>query len=221
MSSAREDILGRIRAANGAPTPDGAAIASEAAALLPDAGIAQPDFAGLSTRQKFIERLTSERLTATVDEISDWTRAVEAVRAYLQRENLPPRIAAPPMEKLTGLTWGDIATHNDIAPDELVAVGIADHGIAETGTLVFTSRPDSPTLFNFLGLHHIVLVEATNVLPFMEDYWRLVRDQGNVQPRNINFVTGTSGTADIEAKNTRGAHGPRFLHVIIVGDGDT
>jgi L-lactate dehydrogenase complex protein LldG len=36
-------------------------------------------------------------------------------------------------------------------------------------------------------------------------------------PRNVNFVTGPSRTADIEQKIQLGAHGPRRLHVVIVG----
>ena len=33
----------------------------------------------------------------------------------------------------------------------------------------------------------------------------------------MSLVTGTSGTADIEAVNIRGAHGPRYLHILMVG----
>jgi L-lactate dehydrogenase complex protein LldG len=36
-------------------------------------------------------------------------------------------------------------------------------------------------------------------------------------PRIMSLVTGTSGTADIEAVNIRGAHGPRYLHILMVG----
>ncbi len=220
MTSARDEILKRVRAANAAPPATAADIAREATALLPEPDNVRPAFDALANRQKFIERLTSERLTATVDEIAGWDGAAGAVRDYLARSNAPLKVALPPMERLTRLAWGDVVTHHDIAPDETAVVGVADHGIAETGTLVFTSRPDSPTLFNFLGLHHIVLIEGHRVLRYMEDYWRLVREGGNTYPRSINFVTGTSGTADIEAKNTRGAHGPRYLHVVIVGDMD-
>lgn len=218
MSDTKREILGQIRAANASANSDAAAIAREAAALLPEAGLIQPQFADLTSRQKFIERATSERLTATVDEVTDWPDAVAAVRADLVRSNIPLSLAVPPMDRLTRLDWGDVVQSQEIAPDEVAALGLADYAIAETGTLVFTSRPDSPTLFNYLGLHHIVLLEAGTILRYMEDYWRLVRDGGNVHPRNINFITGTSGTADIEAKNTRGAHGPRFLHIVIVGD---
>ncbi len=217
MTGAREAILGRIRALRSQINVDPDAIAREAAALLPAKGAMQPQFPELSNREKMIERLTSQRLTASVDQVDSWAGAVPAVRTYLDREGLARSVAAPPLARFSALDWGDISVDNTIAPDQTVAVGLADYGIAETGTLVFTSRPDSPTLFNFLGLHHVVLVEGDKILRYMEDYWRLVRSSGNQHPRNINFITGTSGTADIEAKNTRGAHGPRFLHVIIVG----
>ncbi len=120
------------------------------------------------------------------------------------------------MERLVGLPWGDVAVHHEIALNEPAAVGLADAAIAETGTLVFTSRSDSPTLFNYLPLHHTVFIERDNILRYMEDYWAGVRAAGNNHPRNTNFITGTSGTADIEAKNVRGAHGPRYLHIVIV-----
>ena len=90
--------------------------------------------------------------------------------------------------------------------------------IAETGSLVFHSSPETPTLHSFLPLHHIAVVEAARILRYPEDYWAAARAASNRPPRNVNWVTGTSGTADIEAKNIRGAHGPRFLHILIVGD---
>jgi L-lactate dehydrogenase complex protein LldG len=39
-----------------------------------------------------------------------------------------------------------------------------------------------------------------------------------VPPRNLNLITGASGTTDIEGSYVRGAHGPRFLHVILVNE---
>ena len=49
----------------------------------------------------------------------------------------------------------------------------------------------------------------------MEDYAASV--QGEAAPRNVNLITGASGTTDIEGVLTRGAHGPRKLHIVIYG----
>jgi L-lactate dehydrogenase complex protein LldG len=45
-----------------------------------------------------------------------------------------------------------------------------------------------------------------------------MRDAGAGQPRNVNIITGTSGTADIEAINIRGAHGPRHMRIVLWAD---
>ena len=36
-------------------------------------------------------------------------------------------------------------------------------------------------------------------------------------PRTVNFITGPSRSADIEQTLLLGAHGPRRLHIVIVG----
>jgi L-lactate dehydrogenase complex protein LldG len=37
-------------------------------------------------------------------------------------------------------------------------------------------------------------------------------------PRNVMLVTGPSRSADIEQALELGAHGPRRLHIVLVGD---
>jgi len=36
-------------------------------------------------------------------------------------------------------------------------------------------------------------------------------------PRTVNFISGPSRTADIKQTIVRGAHGPKRLHVVILG----
>jgi L-lactate dehydrogenase complex protein LldG len=36
-------------------------------------------------------------------------------------------------------------------------------------------------------------------------------------PRTLNFITGPSRSADIEQTLLLGAHGPRRLHIVVVG----
>lgn len=216
--SARENILAAIRAARGGPTEAADAIAREADELLGDATRFQPKFPAYDNRTRFIERATSERLTATVDEVAGLDDAPAAVQRYLETRAMPLRVALPPGSRLQALDWADVARHETLAPDEPVVVNLADWAIAETGSLVYMSRPDSPTLYNFLPLHHVILLDAATILRYPEEYWAQVRAAGNHHPRSINFITGTSGTADIEAQNVRGAHGPRFMHIVIFGE---
>ena len=108
----------------------------------------------------------------------------------------------------------DIVAHRDIAVDEPVAIGIADYAVAETGSLVFRSGAHTPTLFAFLPLHHIVVVRADGVMAWLEDC--AAAESRLPAPRNLNLVTGASGTTDIEGALVRGAHGPGYLHVILV-----
>jgi L-lactate dehydrogenase complex protein LldG len=52
------------------------------------------------------------------------------------------------------------------------------------------------------------------ILPHLEDYAEVAARTS--VPRNAGLVTGASGTTDIEGSYVRGAHGPRFLHVIVI-----
>ena len=101
-----------------------------------------------------------------------------------------------------------------VASDEVAAIGMARWGIAETGSLVFHSGADTAVLANFLPLHHIVLLRKADLLAYLEDYATLVA--GQPMPRNVNLITGASGTTDIEGSLVLGAHGPRYMHVVLV-----
>jgi L-lactate dehydrogenase complex protein LldG len=89
--------------------------------------------------------------------------------------------------------------------------------IAETGTLMALSGPDSPTTLNFLPDNHVVILRASQVMGAYEDGWDKLRRTGAL-PRVVNFITGPSRTGDIEQKILLGAHGPRRLHIILIED---
>jgi len=103
--------------------------------------------------------------------------------------------------------------------DRLRDAGLSDG--AETGTLVMASGPDNPTTLNFLPDTHIVVVDAKDIAGDYETVWARVREKFGIEalPRAINLITGPSRSADIAQILILGAHGPRRLHVLIVGDG--
>lgn len=213
----RDSILAAARAALGrTAAPDAAAIRSEAARLVATAERGRPPRSGTLT-ERFIERLTDPKVGGTIERIPSLAAFPAAVRAYLATNALPASVAVPPDPVLGALDWSGIATRDRVVTDERVAVSLADCGIAESGSLVFHSAPTAPTLFAFLPLHHIVALDTAKLLEWLEDYADTFAAGGRRQPRNVNIVTGASGTTDIEGRLVRGAHGPGFLHVVLFG----
>jgi L-lactate dehydrogenase complex protein LldG len=89
--------------------------------------------------------------------------------------------------------------------------------IAETGTLVFTSSSDTPSATFLLPETHIAIVRAAQIVAGMEDAFARVREERTEMPRALNLVSGPSRTGDIEQTIVLGAHGPRRLHIVLVG----
>ena len=199
--SARDAILSRL----GGTAVQGA-IDAEAAALLiaPERPRVDPD----RLEETFLAMLTLPSIAATVDRIDTLDALPQAVAAYLAAQGLPPVLCTPPDPRVTSNDWAGLTLHEQVAPDENAVLAFARCGVAETGSLVFETSPTAPMLPNFLALHHIVVV--TRIVAQLEDAALL-----GTQPRAHYWVTGVSGTTDIEGTYVRGAHGPRFLHVIL------
>jgi L-lactate dehydrogenase complex protein LldG len=212
--SARDAIFAAIRATR----PDGATpetIAAQAAectarmlkSLVP---LQETDLAAL-----FTARASAEKVGATVERVTGLADLPRAVARYFAANGLEPQFSLQPDPRLQNLDWGALRPNAPLRPDSAVAVGIALSGVAESGSLVFHSGPTAPTLYGFLPLHHLVALDAQTLMPRLEDYAR--SQIGEPAPRNVNLITGASGTTDIEGVLARGAHGPRRLHIVIYG----
>jgi len=91
--------------------------------------------------------------------------------------------------------------------------------VAETGSVALTLDRNNPALNNLLVEDHIVLVDRSCVYEKLESIWRLPkRSAPESSPRGIMMISGPSSTADIAMELVLGAHGPRALHVVIVGE---
>lgn len=214
----RTTILNAIRSKSRANDASPANIAEEAEALLWDANAARPDFKGVPLVDRFVTKATSERVTATVERLSAMADVPAAVGRYLSDAGQGRHLALQPCEPVQALDWGGFSLASDLRADGGVAVTYAEYGVAETGSLVFRSGADAPILMNFLPLYHLVILRESNLLPYSEDVWPHLGGRDAPQPRLLTLVTGTSGTADIEARNVRGAHGPRFMNILLVAE---
>ncbi len=215
MSSARAKILQAIRAASPATSSGKGPIGAQAAALSARAAATRPERVSGPVDAAFLTRLQDPGIGATTERVATLQDFPDAVRRYLAAQGLAAAVAVQPHPELLALDWSGVETHHHIATDEGAAVGLALGGIAETGSLVFHSSAASPTLFAFLPLHHVVAVRAETLWPWLEDYATALATLP--QPRNVNLVTGASGTTDIEGTLVRGAHGPGWLHIVLIG----
>jgi L-lactate dehydrogenase complex protein LldG len=166
-----------------------------------------------------------ERSAATVARVGALDDVPAVVAEFLRRHNLPMRVQRGADASLAAMPWAAEATLTVDAgppdPASLAAVSRAMAGITETGTLVLASGPDNPTSLNFLPDNHVVVVTAADVAGDFDTVWARLREKyGESLPRAVNLVTGPSRTADIEQTLVIGAHGPRRLHVVVVGEAE-
>jgi L-lactate dehydrogenase complex protein LldG len=164
----------------------------------------------------------AERVAATVARVAAPDDIPEAVAAYLRENNLPAAVKMGDDPLLAGLPWKHTAIavkHGASGGEDEVGLSHAFAGVAESGTLMLASGSGNPTTLNFLPETHIVALKADDVVGDYETAWdrlRAIVGKG-LMPRTVNMVTGPSRSGDIEQKILLGAHGPRRLHIVIVG----
>jgi len=215
-SKARENILARIRKAQGR-------------------GVSRPSQAELEAIDTYLRahprgtlpqveadlvarfRARAESMQSTTEEVATEADIPAAVARYLTSQKVP----------LTGCVWPQLADlawkaaglslqPREANADDAVGVTGAFAAIAETGTLVLASGPDTPATASLLPETHVAIVRADRVVPHMEDAFALARDAFGELPRAINFVSGPSRTADIDQTIVLGVHGPGRVHIIVL-----
>jgi L-lactate dehydrogenase complex protein LldG len=158
-------------------------------------------------------------MQSTTDEVAAKAEVPAAVARYLESGSLP--LAGCVWPQLADLDWkgaGLALEPREANGSDAVGVSGAFAAIAETGTLVFASAPDTPSTVSLLPETHVAVVSARRMVAHMEDAWALARAELRQLPRAINFVSGPSRTADIDQTIVLGAHGPYRVHIIVVRD---
>jgi L-lactate dehydrogenase complex protein LldG len=104
-----------------------------------------------------------------------------------------------------------------LAELERASVGItgALAGLADTGSLALLSAPARARLASLLPPIHIALLSTASLYPTMASFFAAHPNVAR-ESSNLVFVTGPSRTADIELTLTRGVHGPREVHVVLI-----
>ncbi|QRJ65224.1 LutC/YkgG family protein [Azospira restricta] len=216
--SSREDILARVRAKLGAAAGDAARRAAARAVLAAPAAGPRPALAG-DLVARF--RAKSEAMASTVDVVATTAEVPAAVARYLAGRGLAPRAVCWP--ELAALDWaaaGLAVEARAAGGDDATGITGCFCAIAETGTLLLVSGPQTAATTSLLPETHIAVVPVSRIVPAMEEgFARLRAEYGEDLPRAVNFVSGPSRTGDIEQTIVLGAHGPYRVHLLLVGRG--
>jgi L-lactate dehydrogenase complex protein LldG len=169
-----------------------------------------------------------EKEYGTVARVTDFDTVPDAIADYLAAQNLPPAFVLAPHPELRAIPWAARPLlrirEGRAEPTDLLSVQHGYAAAAETGTLMLPSAAARPTTLNLLADNAIVILRTCRVVGALEEAWDLLRAEwqdtatGGFMPRNVMLVTGPSRSADIESTLELGAHGPRRLHVVLVGN---
>ena len=213
MTSAREEILARIRAANGAePAPTTDSVVDDYRAIPRDYLRAHHDPAEHDIVALFAERAADYQ--AVVERVPE-----ADVPGAISRALTGARYVVPDGWPDGWLPAGVELVRDDppLSPVELdrmdgVITGCAV-AIAETGTIILDHGPgQGRRALTLVPDFHLVVVRADQVAADLADGFARLNPA-----RPHTLISGPSATSDIELIRVEGVHGPRTLHVLLAG----
>ena len=193
--------------------------------------------AGLPTLEE--HRRVMPPVGATVDEqFALFARNASDLRATFKRVNDPNELTAELRALRDTEKWQRVATHQSpFARTQAAALGlptlVTDEGydknemeqcdvgisecdalIAQTGTVLVTSKTAGGRALSCLPPHHVVVARREQMVSDLPAAFALIKAKhGASYPSMISFITGPSRTGDIERILVLGAHGPKKLTI--------
>lgn len=206
MSEARAQILARVRSALG----DRPAVPEVPWTYGRPVGTG-----GLGLVDRFVERVADYR--ATIERVGD-AGVGEAIALALR--GLRKVVA----DGVVREAWPDSADW--VGDDGLTAsrldavdavVTTATVAVANTGTIVLSHGPgQGRRALSLVPDIHVCVVRADQIVDDIPKAVARLMDLG-LHTRPLTWISGPSATSDIELDRVEGVHGPRTLHVIVVG----
>lgn len=206
MSEARAQILARVRSALGdRPTvPE-----------VPWTYGRPVGTGGLGLVDRFVERVADYR--ATIERVGD-AGVGEAIALALRGLR---KVVADGVVREAWPDSADWVGDDGLTASQLDAVDAvvttATVAVANTGTIVLSHGPgQGRRALSLVPDIHVCVVRADQIVDDIPKAVARLMDLG-LHTRPLTWISGPSATSDIELDRVEGVHGPRTLHVIVVG----
>lgn len=209
--SAREEVLGRIRAALADVPPDDEVPIprNHQRTAPPDVDVAHLFAERVADYRATVHRVPAGEVAATVAA----ALAQHGVRRVVVPADLPPEWLAASEAEVVRDDGSLSASALDALDGVVTAAAV---GIAETGTIVLDGGERSGRrALTLVPDHHLCVVEAATVVAGVPDAVAELAAAA-AEGRPITLVSGPSATSDIELDRVEGVHGPRVLDVFVV-----
>ncbi len=172
--------------------------------------------------EDLIDRLLRKHrdLHGSCERVAGPAQLAQAVSRYLSERELPASLVAGDHPLIRSLDFDgavEVEYRQAVAEDR-AALSLADVAVAETATIAIFSSPSSPMTHHYLPEHHLVIVREADVVKWQESVWERLRGGGDGMPRGVALISGPSKTADVEQTIEYGAHGPRNVHLLLLGE---
>ena len=221
----RNEKPATFRQVPASPVPDaGARPATPGAGVLPDARRWLPKVGPTFDEQMGLFAQNAADLKATFRLFASWDELNAALIQLRDAENWQ-RVASHQADlsskacatlKLP-VCWTDRGY--DVLDMEKCDAGITvcDALIAQTGSVLVTSRSAGGRALSVLPPHHVVIARREQLVADLTAAFALVKAKYAPEyPSMISFITGPSRTGDIERILVLGAHGPKKLTIFCV-----
>jgi len=208
VTSAREEILGRIRAAlDDAPAPP----------VLERSYRRESALSAQELLELLIDRLEDYKADVAVVPEAEAPARIAALLAdahsYVVPEGLNEAWLAEVAEaggRRVDAASAPLSVAELDAVDAVVTAAAV--AVAETGTIILDGSPNQGRrAISLIPDHHVCVLRAADIVGILPEALRRIDPT-----RPLTFISGPSATSDIELERVEGVHGPRRLDVLIL-----
>lgn len=156
-----------------------------------------------------------------VNSVDEIVQSLEKIKADEQWKSVATHSNELTLSICQKLELPVVLTNSGYDVDKLekceASITTCDCLVAQTGSVIVSSRTTGGRAISVLPPHHVVIAKKEQLVPSLPEAIGLIKQKyaGNF-PSMISIITGPSRTGDIERILVLGAHGPKKLTIFLI-----